>query len=46
MMNGNLYMHVICNSLTRTKLGNGLLSGDYSKPPQEGVDERLLVSTK
>lgn len=30
--------------MDRTKLGNGLLSGDYSKPPVEGVDERLQVS--
>lgn len=30
--------------LDRTKLGNGLLSGDYSKSPVEGVDERLQVS--
>lgn len=28
-------------TLQMTKLGNGLLSGDYSKPPVEGVDERL-----
>jgi hypothetical protein len=28
----------------RAKLGRGLLSGVYSKPPPEGADEKGLVS--
>ena len=34
----------IDNINCRAKLGRGLLSGVYSKPPPEGADEKGLVS--
>lgn len=29
----------------RAKLGHGLLSGDYSVPPPEGADNKVMVGT-